>query len=299
MIQETAIPTLSFHGVTAEDRDRYLAAAAAEGSPSADHAFANLYVWNATYHQQRAFLGERAVVRFHAKNGYQYLYPIGSGALRPVMEALLSAEPQLCLTAVTETELEAILHEFPDTFAVFEERAIADYLYDATALATLSGKKLHGKRNHINAFTAANEWSVKPLETAGFDSCRAILDVWGQGRLDDGTQNERVAIERAFAAYETLGLHGALLIANGDPVAFTVGSMLTADTLCVHFEKALPHVQGAYPTINREFVRMMLARFPSLTTVNREDDMGLENLRAAKLSYRPSMLLRKFTLTRK
>ena len=299
MIQETLTPTLSFHAVTVADRDRYLAAAAAEGSPSADHAFANLYLWNETYHQEIAFWDERAIVRFHAKKGYQYLYPIGGGALRPTIEVLLSTEPQLCLTAVTETELEAILHEFPDTFSFFEERDIADYLYDATSLSTLSGKKLHGKRNHINAFTAANEWSVKPLEAADFDSCRAILDIWGKDRLDDGTQHERVAIERAFAAYESLALHGALLIANGDPVAFTVGSMLSDDTLCVHFEKALPHVQGAYPMINREFVRMMLARFPALATVNREDDMGLETLRAAKLSYRPSMLLRKFTLIRK
>jgi hypothetical protein len=95
-----------------------------------------------------------------------------------------------------------------------------------------------------------------------------------------------------------LELHGALLYANGAPVAFTLGSMLTPDTLCVHFEKALSTVQGAYPTVNREFVRLMRQKFPALLYVNREDDMGLESLRRAKLSYRPLTLIRKFTAKR-
>ena len=108
-----------------------------------------------------------------------------------------------------------------------------------------------------------------------------------------------VVFRKAFESFSALSLHGACLVANDKPVAFTIGSMLTPTALCVHFEKALPDVQGAFPTINREFVRMMLERFPALTTVNREDDMGLENLRTAKLSYRPIALLRKYTLTRK
>ena len=85
-----------------------------------------------------------------------------------------------------------------------------------------------------------------------------------------------------------------LLFADGAPVAFCVASRVTPDCLCVHFEKAVPGVDGAYPMINREFVRAMLSRYPELRLVNREDDMGLEKLRTAKLSYRPHALLRKF-----
>ena len=290
---------LAFHPVSLADKARYDALSAACPSQSADHAFANLYFWNELYHQEIAFWEERAVIRFSQNGKRNYLCPIGRSPLRSAVEALLACEPQLTLCAVTEGELAEILHEFPDTFEVFENRDIADYLYDATSLATLSGKKLHAKRNHINAFAAANEWSVRPLSANDLDDCRRIAAAWSSQREGDGPQNERVAMECALAAYDALGLYGAMLIANGTPVAFTIGSMLTKDTLCVHFEKALPEVQGAFPTINREFVRMMLQQRPSLTTVNREDDMGLENLRTAKLSYRPTALLRKFTLTRK
>ncbi|MBE6703012.1 MAG: DUF2156 domain-containing protein [Ruminococcaceae bacterium] len=287
---------LSFHTVTVADKVPYLSLAMAERSPSADHAFANLYLWNEIYHQEIAFCEERALVRFQTDGQYQYLYPIGKGPLKPVLEAMLAADPQLRLSAVTEDELSNILADFPDTFDVFETRDIADYLYSARSLATLSGKKLHGKRNHINAFTAANVWTVKPLTPADFDACRHILDIWATLHEGSAVRNERLAAERAFAAYDALELYGALLIANETPVAFTVGSMLTADTMCVHFEKALPDIQGAYPMINREFVRMMQTQHPSLATVNREDDMGIENLRTAKLSYRPERLLRKFSL---
>ena len=299
MVCTSLAKALSFHTVTVEDKARYDALSAVEPSQSADRSFANLYFWNELYHQQIAFFEDRAILRFGRDGQWQYLCPFGGGALNRALGVLLETEPTLTLSAVTEQELSAVLQDFPDTFEVFENRDIADYLYSAESLATLSGKKLHAKRNHVNAFSAANVWSVKPLEPTDFDSCRHIAASWAAQRGGDGPSRERAAMERAFSAYAALDLHGALLIANGMPVAFTVGSFLTPDTLCVHFEKALPDVQGAFPTINREFVRMMLERFPALTTVNREDDMGLENLRTAKLSYRPIALLRKYTLTRK
>ena len=45
----------------------------------------------------------------------------------------------------------------------------------------------------------------------------------------------------------------------------------------------------------REFARQILADHPDIVYLNREDDMGHENLRSAKLEYRPEFLLRKYT----
>lgn len=294
----TTLPSLQFSPVTPDLRAAYAATVAAAPSQSADHAFVNLCIWNHVYHQQLAFTEGRAVVRFDSPAGRRYLFPIGTGPLAPVVESLLQAEPELTFSGLTEEEHAQLLADFPDTFATFEERDIADYLYDAESLATLSGKKLHGKRNHINAFTAANEWHLQPLTPDGADACRQIQREWQSLHPGDAPENERIAMEYALAHMDALELHGALLYANGAPVAFTLGSMLTPDTLCVHFEKALSTVQGAYPTVNREFVRLMRQKFPSLLYVNREDDMGLESLRRAKLSYRPLTLIRKFAAKR-
>ena len=77
-------------------------------------------------------------------------------------------------------------------------------------------------------------------------------------------------------------------------MAFTAGKSLGGDTYDVFFEKAYSEVQGAYPMINREFARWIRKNHPEIRYLNREDDMGEENLRKAKLSYHPDLLLEKY-----
>ena len=98
-----------------------------------------------------------------------------------------------------------------------------------------------------------------------------------------------------FENYEVLGFFGGLLYQNGEPVAFTAATQLDQLTMDVHFEKALPGVEGAYTMINREFVRAISEKFPDVEYINREEDMGLEGLRKSKESYHPDVLLMKYT----
>lgn len=293
------LPALTWQDVTPQLKPAYDAVMGADPSQSADHAFSNLCLWNELCRQELAFFGGRVAVRFGREGSRRYLFPRGTGELSPIVDRLMAEEEQLCFAAVTEEERDALLAAYPDTFEVSETRDYADYIYAALSLATLTGKKLHSKRNHINAFSAAHAWHIAPLTPADFPTCLAIADAWGEGRDAASVAAERQAVLTAFRHFEALALHGAVLFVEEQAVSFTVGAMITPDTLCVHFEKALPDWQSAYPLINREFVRMMMAAAPALQWVNREDDMGLENLRAAKLSYRPQRLLQKFTLAKK
>lgn len=86
---------------------------------------------------------------------------------------------------------------------------------------------------------------------------------------------------------------GGALRVRGEIIAITLGEPLTADTFVVHFEKAYAEIQGAYPMINREFVKHELSGY---TYVNREEDLGVEGLRKAKLSYHPEIILNKGNL---
>lgn len=290
-----ACPALCWHAVTLADRDPYNAIISQTNLRGADRTFANLYIWNETYHHEISFTDTCVSVRFGQQGNYLYLPPAGTESTRSVTEALLKSKPNLRFVAATEEECMALLSAFPDTFTVEETRDYADYLYTAEALAGLTGKKLHAKRNHINAFTAAHSWQVHPLTSEDFDDCRRIQQAWNSAQESTAAEENR-ALERAFSAFSSLELYGAVLTVDQAAVAFTVGSLLN-DTLDVHFEKAHPDFWGAYPVINREFVRMMREKHPHIALVNREDDMGLENLRRAKLSYRPAALLKKFTLT--
>ncbi|MBQ9099151.1 MAG: DUF2156 domain-containing protein [Clostridia bacterium] len=297
-MNSTLPQTLSWQRITPQLQQEYQRIFQQAPGRAADRSFANLYLWSDTYHASIAFAENRIFVRFSANGtGFSYLFPLGSGdldtALSAIREECMAAGTPFTLVGVTEEELTLLQKSKHPILAVDEARDMADYLYDATSLATLSGKKLHAKRNHINAFSAQNNWSIRPLTAQDAPLCREILAAWSAERESDSTAAEQAAIERAFGAFDTLLLEGALLAVDGTPVAFTVGSMTTPDTLDVHFEKALPTANGAFPTINREFVRMMQAKFPTLQWINREDDMGLENLRRAKLSYRPALLLHK------
>ena len=279
---------------------RFAAVATPEQHKSADFAPANLFIWNHVYRHELAFFGEQAIVRVQPQDGhFRYLCPVGKGALAPVVTLLreechAKGHP-LVLVGVTDEQLERLEHEMPGAFTALENRDAEDYIYSAEKLSTLSGKKLHAKRNHINSFCEKHAWRISPLREKHFDACRAIVDGWQDEQGDASA--EREAIERALSRFEELGLCGALLRVDDRPVAFAIGEMLGEDTLCVHFEKALPDWREAYPVINREFVRMVAAAHPALALVNREDDMGLENLRRAKLSWHPAYLLRKYTLT--
>jgi hypothetical protein len=270
--------------------------------PSADYCAANLYMWDETYHQELAFCGGRAAGRILEEDGrYRYLFPVGTGEVAPILDAMAEFEREregiLRFVGATETELGILLEHFGEARAeVLESREWEDYIYDAERLASLSGKKLHAKRNHINAFTAAHEWYTVPVTVQKRDTCMEILQKWRAGKEAD-TAEELRAVERGFDAFETLELDGLLLYADGQPVAFTVGSSITCDTFCVHFEKTVPGFEGAFPVINREFVRALIQKYPSVRWINREDDMGLPNLRAAKLSYHPAALLRKFDVS--
>ena len=231
-----------------------------------------------------------------------FVFPIGSGELRPAIEALREFAAwrgyPFCLRGITERHREMLEAEYPGRFDYTEDVNNADYIYLAEKLATYSGKALHGKKNHCNRFEAEYDWRFVPMTRELIPACMDMLSVWSEdnaARLDPSIAYEHDAIIRAFAAFEQLGLEGGVLYANGEIMGFTMGEFASRDTFDVHFEKARVDINGAYPMVCRELTRMLIAKHPNLKYMNREDDMGLESLRTSKLSYKPEYLLKKYT----
>ncbi len=109
---------------------------------------------------------------------------------------------------------------------------------------------------------------------------------------------KKAAILRGFEHWDKLDLEGGVLRIDGRIVGFAIGELVTGDTVCVHFEKAFASINGAYPMVCREFVRQILREHPDVVYINREEDLGLPNLRKAKLDCYPVYLLRKYTARR-
>lgn len=114
---------------------------------------------------------------------------------------------------------------------------------------------------------------------------------------DDSKKSEFCVTKNSIRKFEELGLIGGVLRVDGEIVAFTIGEPVNEDTFVVHIEKAFSAVDGAYPMINQQFVEHELQG--KYKYVNREEDLGVEGLRKAKLSYKPAFLIEKGIATLK
>jgi DNA-binding transcriptional regulator YhcF (GntR family) len=105
---------------------------------------------------------------------------------------------------------------------------------------------------------------------------------------------EQVALDRVLRHWTALGMEGIVLVDEGQPIAFAIGSRLTEDTFDIHFEKAMDTTDGSYAAINQAFAAYLMEKYPEVKWLNREDDLGIEGLRNAKLSYKPDRLVEKY-----
>ncbi len=297
---------VTFESPQFEDRQWVQPLLDAEGSLGCEYNFANIYLWSRAWPQQIARLEDRLLVRIRGKLGLSYLYPAGGGPLAAAVDALsadaAAQDKPLTLVCVTGAQRAALEESCPGRFAFEEDRDGFDYLYDINRLADLPGKKLHAKRNHIRRFDDQfPDWLLEDITPANVPECVELERQWAAlrqeeaGESADTVSEETVAVIEALYHMDKLGMEGALIRADGSPVAFSLGGLITPEVFDVNFEKSFGDIQGAYPAINREMARLVRARHPQVKWFNREDDLGLEGLRRAKLSYYPDLLLEKYT----
>lgn len=268
-----------------------------------EYAFANLYLWG---RQQTAFLHGCVAFFSHFYGRSVYPYPIGSGDRRAVIEEILRDARDRgipCrITGMTDADREELERWFPGRFLLRTSRDGFDYVYAIDDLADLKGRKYQKKRNHANRFRAEHpDYQVIPLNVCNIPRAQHMVNDWYRTRMKEDPHGdymlENIALARAFQNYGALGMEGILLLDGDQVLAVTMGSRMAADTFDVHFEKAREDVEGAYTVVNQEFARYLRLKHPDIQFLDREDDMGLEGLRKAKLSYNPHHLVEKHSGT--
>lgn len=289
---------ISFKDIELSDRE--LITRYTQNSPrrNCDLSFSNLCSWRFLYNTQFAILDGYLLLKFWVEEELVYMMPIGNGDLKKVLEALIEDAHQegkpFCLLGICSgmcSELETFM---PGKFQFTADRDYADYLYLRTDLATLSGKKLQAKRNHVNKFKRTYNYEYTPITPDRIQECLELEAIWCKANNCDqyeGTGNERRALVYALRHFDELGLMGGILHVDGKIVAFTFGMPINQDTFGVHVEKADTSIDGAYAMINHEFAKHIPEQY---IYINREEDLGIEGLRKAKLSYQPAIILDKY-----
>ena len=273
---------------------------------SGERTFVNVYLWAKHYGVEFAVVENALVFKSEREGGLSFAYPAGEPedvkkALEVLMEYSRERGVLFSLYNVTPDNFAQLAEWYPDRFQIEYSEADADYVYESEKLATLSGKKLHGKRNHINKFKNmyGDRWSYEPITRDNVEECFQMALKWRNqnGCEDDPDKNSEMCVTlNSLRLFEELELTGGLLRVDGNIIAFTIGEPVCSDTFVVHIEKAFADIQGAYPMINQQFVEHACKDYKY---VNREEDTGSEGLRKAKLSYRPVFMVEKGFVTEK
>lgn len=259
--------------------------------------FVSAYLWNREYNIKVAVFDDTLIKAYFREDGtiWGYCFPRGKN-VKDAMEAVFAdakesgRQPYMgYMSAWERSELEKL---YPDTFLFEPSTTTQDYIYLTENLANLSGKKYHGKRNHISkfyrAYPDAYVMSITPSNTA--DALSVAVQWCVENDIDPDRHAEVAVIKEALDNLEYFGMRGMILYAGEKPVAMTLGSEISKLSFDVNFEKALRDYDGSYSVINNEFAKTLT----EYKYLNREEDMGLEGLRKSKLSYHPEIIYERF-----
>ncbi len=264
---------------------------------TADCTFTNLWGWAENYGLQwkeahgLLWLRRTRCGGEPLKRGWM---PLGDWEAADWNAVLADIPPGTVWERVPESLCARLLTLAPDRIRLEETPEQWEYLYDAAALSSLAGNRLHRKRNHVNGYVKTHGEDYRELGPQDVEELLLFEYDWckyHECEKSPALIEENEAILRVLTRWEQLpGLKAAGLFADGRMTAFSVGEALDAQTLVVHFEKGRPEYRGVYQAMNMFFVRHAGAGF---ALVNREQDAGEEGLRKAKRSYYPCGFVKK------
>lgn len=269
-------------------------------SMNCEYTFGNLFIWSSAYSTEICRYKDFLICRWGKDDDINYSLPLGEGDFTDAVSAIIdyakSNGETPAIYGITEGYLGLMQEAFTGKFTYKYDEGNNDYIYSTEKMASLSGKKYHGKRNHITNFKKNNpDWSFEKISKDNIDECLALHSKWIENKDPDDEDYswEFEAVKKAFEYFDELDMVGGLIRVNGEVIAYTLGEpQMNGHCFVSHFEKAPADMIGAYPIINQEFTKNCLMQYEY---VNREEDLGIEGLRKAKQSYHPEIWLEKCT----
>lgn len=198
------------------------------------------------------------------------------------------------LSCFTEENKDKVLHIFPHMRASTEREA-ADYIHETEKLRTLSGKKLQKRRNNYNNFVKSyeNHWTYEDLSLDNLQDVKNYLYTWKRDTDEEYLRYEIEGADRILDLFNVIPYKGGVIRIDSEVKAFIIVSECVDNMIQINIEKAEPSIRGLYQAIEKEFLSR---HYLEVEWANREDDMGDENLRQAKLALDPHHMIEKYRI---
>jgi uncharacterized protein len=266
-----------------------------------EYSFTNMFIWRKALDIQYCIISDTLIIKKMDFNGdYHFMQPVGYKAdnLNELMEELSkyrSNNNMRYLFKDIETPfMEEVKNLLDESFTIEEDRDNFDYIYESSKLISLSGKKLHSKKNHYNNFIKNNSFYTSKIDESNIEACiKAACEWCKQNDCKGYLKYELKAIKELLVNSNKLDLIGMAVYVDDILSAFTIGEKIKDSMAIIHIEKAIADINGLYAFINKTFVETCFSDVPF---INREQDMGKEGLRKAKLSYQPFKLEQKYAV---
>lgn len=291
---------MEFYPITLPDRAVFDAAYRRCRHEGSESSFTNLFIWRKPLDIVWTRIGPTVCVVVRNDGPVYALHPCAAepadiiAAAAELSSWFREQNQPVYIKGLEQSIAELLAEAFPQ-WTIEHERCEDDYIYSVKELIELKGRKFEAKRHHIRTFLKNTPiYSYEAMNPENALECLPVARRWLESQQSDDRilQAEMFAEEQALTQFVELGLSGGIIRIGRDIKAFTVGEALCEDTAVIHIEKADPEVVGLYQMINREYLAQA---WPHMTFVNREEDMGIPGLRAAKMSYRPVRMVEKYS----
>ena len=280
---------MEFRALTLSDKPIVEKYYASDRSIGAETNFTNMFMWRVDYGIKIAEQeGMLFVSLSHPSFGTVYRVPVGDDPKRGIDILKKEVGEGIAIAPIHEYQKRCMEEYYPD-LSITHMRDMDDYVYRIKDLIELTGKKYHGKRNHLNYFLNTYAWEYHPMTEEMIEPCHMKVNEWVKER-NPSPEEELRAMDDIFLHYEKLGLVGAYITVDGEIKGVTVGEEHCSMAL-IHVEKCDTDIRGIYVAVNQMFLSH---EFSHLEYVNREEDMGEEGLRHAKMSYHPAFMVEKY-----
>ncbi len=290
--------TIAFEPITLERRDDYLHLYNLTPQKASDYSFINLWAWHNDRKYEWAFEADLCWLRTTSSESIQWA-PVGSWHSIDWRNVLSKLFPNgVVFDRVPENLANILQQSLGDDIQLEEEREEWEYIYRVSDLIELSGNRFHKKKNLLQQFIRSYDYSYSPITLASIGHIIELQKEWCEWRnCDDspGLKAESCAIRRVLEHWgEMPSISGGVLSVKDQMVAYTVAESIDNETIVIHFEKGMTDYKGVYQAINQIFLDQSAHSFE---WVNREQDMGSEGIRKAKMSYNPATFLKKYRVT--
>ncbi|WP_027184055.1 DUF2156 domain-containing protein [Desulfovibrio inopinatus] len=286
---------MEFEAPSLARREEYLAALSKMPQKASDYSFGNIYGWAESYGLEWAFTPDYVLIRQTIPH-VVYWAPVGNwDAVDWTGCPCIAAGMEFI--RIPETLANSLSAQLGDKIEVKELRDHFDYLYSVQELIELKGNRFHKKKNLLKQFSKHYDFEYHVISPDCIEEVLEMQSDWCLWREDECNKTliaENKAISRVLKTFDRQPeLFGGTIKVDGKVIAYTVAEELEPGTVVIHFEKGHTNFKGVYQAINQQFLEHTASQYD---IVNREQDIGDEGLRKAKMSYNPVGFLKKYNI---